>query len=729
MLFIFLFGLVFSSVGLASSLAEEDLENALIHYQRKNYQNAWEILQKVKEDLFPPPRQADFFFLKGQILLKLSKFLEAAQAFSRAAELHQLLADYALYYQAESWRKVGDNQKTLEIYQRLIASFPESLCLPRAEIKMAEIYLQLKEFKQAKEICQSSLSRNLNKDYTPAVLFLLAQAEEGLQDWSKAIQVYQEIWLKYPLHNLAAQSRERWEKIAYEKKIKIEKFPPPLLLQRALPFYRARLYEATLQELEKIPGLPAKKFPKSYNGEAWIDDYYFYRGMCLFYLKQYTKAKEFFHLVTRNSRNEATVQRSLLWMVRSLFRAGYKEEALKAISHFKNIYALSPLFDQILYLQAQIFEEQGDTAKAIALYQEIGENYPQSSLRYQALWQAGWLSFKNQDWGKAKQFWERLQSLQPNSPWIEKTYYWIGRAWQELKEEEKAESIFQYLRQNFPASYYSLLPASKGNLSEIKIFLATPLEERTLKSFLEKSNGLSIPINLEKGKALARLGLTEDALGELAVAEEKGKISLEIQKEIARLYREIGEFARSTLLIRKCFRLRPLRNNLPDTEKSLYLLAYPVGNLFWINYYAQIRNLDPALVCALVLEESRFQQQALSVAGAKGLMQILPKTGQQIARQMGLPSFQEKLLFEPEFNLQLGTWYLAHLLQEFSGKLPLALAAYNAGPHVVKEWVSRFPNFREDEFIENIPYPETRNYVIRVLNSFQAYRFLYRASR
>jgi soluble lytic murein transglycosylase len=154
-----------------------------------------------------------------------------------------------------------------------------------------------------------------------------------------------------------------------------------------------------------------------------------------------------------------------------------------------------------------------------------------------------------------------------------------------------------------------------------------------------------------------------------------------------------------------------------------------VGNLFWVNYYAQIRNLDPALVCALILEESRFQQQALSVAGARGLMQILPPTGLKIARQLGLPSFEEKLLFEPEFNLRLGTWYLAQLLQEFSGKLPLALAAYNAGPHVVKEWVSRLKNFREDEFIENIPYSETRNYVIRVLNSFQAYRFLYRTAK
>lgn len=729
MFLIFLCALVLPSVCLASTSADEELEKALYLCQKKNYQQAWEIIYNLKEDLLSPPRQADFLFLKGQVLRQLSKPLEAAQAFSRAAELHQLLADYALYYQAESWRNAGENQKSLEIYQRLISSFPDSLCLPLAELKMAEIYLQLKEYKQTKEICRRIISRNSNRDYTPSVLFLLAQAEEGRQDWQQAIQAYQEIWLKYPLHNLATKGQERWKKIASTKKIKIEKFPPPLLLQRALHFYRARLYEATLKELEKIPGLPVKKFPKNYSGEAWIDDYYFYRGMSLFYLKQYLKAKEFFHLVTRNSRNGTLGQRSLLWMVRSLFRAGWKEEGLHVISRFKNIYPSSPLFDQILYLQAQILEEEGDTASAIALYQEIGENYPQSPLRYQALWQAGWLCFKNQDWLKAKQFWERLQSLHPNSPWIEKTYYWIGRAWQELKEEKKAEGIFQYLRQNFPASYYSLLPASNGAFSEIKVFHSAPLEEKTLKSFLANHNGLSIPINLEKGKALARLGLTEDALGELAVAEEKGKISLEIQKEIARIYREIGEYARSTLLIRKNFRLRPLGNNLPDTEKSLYLLAYPVGNLFWVNYYAQIRNLDPALFCALILEESRFQQQALSVAGARGLMQILPRTGQQIARQLGLPSFQERLLFEPEFNLQLGTWYLAHLLQEFAGKLPLALAAFNAGPHVVKEWVSRWPNLREDEFIENIPYPETRNYVIRVLNSFQAYRFLYRSSK
>jgi len=125
------------------------------------------------------------------------------------------------------------------------------------------------------------------------------------------------------------------------------------------------------------------------------------------------------------------------------------------------------------------------------------------------------------------------------------------------------------------------------------------------------------------------------------------------------------------------------------------------------------------------LEESRFNPQALSVAGARGLMQILPRTGQQIARELRLQPFSERLLFEPEMNLRLGSWYLSHLLQEFGGKEALALAAYNAGPHAVREWVTQKKPLREDEFVENIPYRETRNYVIRVLSSARVYRVLY----
>lgn len=177
--------------------------------------------------------------------------------------------------------------------------------------------------------------------------------------------------------------------------------------------------------------------------------------------------------------------------------------------------------------------------------------------------------------------------------------------------------------------------------------------------------------------------------------------------------------------MRRNFSLKPLTGRPLKEDQDLYLLAYPLGKPSWVNPYAQNQNLDPALLSAVILEESRFNPQALSVAGARGLMQILPRTGQQIARQLRLQPFSERLLFEPEMNLRLGSWYLSHLLQEFGGKEVLALAAYNAGPQAVREWVTQKNPLREDEFIENIPYRETRNYVIRVLSSARVYRVLY----
>jgi len=106
-------------------------------------------------------------------------------------------------------------------------------------------------------------------------------------------------------------------------------------------------------------------------------------------------------------------------------------------------------------------------------------------------------------------------------------------------------------------------------------------------------------------------------------------------------------------------------------------------------------------------------------------MQVMPQTGRQIARELKIRRFSEEQLFDPAVNIRLGSWYFARMLEEFGGKVHLALAAYNAGPQAVRKWLAAAPSSTEDEFVESIPYAETRNYVIRVLSSAQVYRFLY----
>jgi soluble lytic murein transglycosylase len=195
--------------------------------------------------------------------------------------------------------------------------------------------------------------------------------------------------------------------------------------------------------------------------------------------------------------------------------------------------------------------------------------------------------------------------------------------------------------------------------------------------------------------------------------------------EISRLYREAEEYYRSNLLVRRKFALKPLLAPPSEKERSLHVLAYPLGHPSQVQQAARNFSIDPALLFALILEESRYQVQAVSPAGARGLMQVMPQTGRQIARELKIGRFSEEQLFDPSMNIRMGSWYFARMLEEFGGKAHLALAAYNAGPHVVRRWLAAAPSAAEDEFVENIPYTETRNYVVRVLGSAQVYRLLY----
>ncbi|NLZ44901.1 MAG: lytic transglycosylase domain-containing protein [Clostridia bacterium] len=156
-----------------------------------------------------------------------------------------------------------------------------------------------------------------------------------------------------------------------------------------------------------------------------------------------------------------------------------------------------------------------------------------------------------------------------------------------------------------------------------------------------------------------------------------------------------------------------------------------VGRFFFPFPYREIieekagrTGVDPRLVAALIYVESKFNHLAVSKKGAAGLMQLLPETGEWVARQRGL-DFAHDHLFEPRKNLELGIWYLAHLHQVFEGETILALAAYNAGWPRVKEWLDtgRWQGSHGD--LHNIPYPETRQYVTKVLRIYYCYRHLY----
>src|SRR5205823_12368429 len=152
--------------------------------------------------------------------------------------------------------------------------------------------------------------------------------------------------------------------------------------------------------------------------------------------------------------------------------------------------------------------------------------------------------------------------------------------------------------------------------------------------------------------------------------------------------------------------------------------------LFPVNYWTQIRrysterHLDPYLIAALIAQESTFEAEVRSAANAYGLMQIVPATGRHYARTLRLPRFSIRMLTTAETNLKMGTAYFADLVKQFGGT-HFALASYNAGENRVARWISERPGIDREEFIDDIPFPETQNYVKKILGTAEDYRRLY----
>jgi len=155
-------------------------------------------------------------------------------------------------------------------------------------------------------------------------------------------------------------------------------------------------------------------------------------------------------------------------------------------------------------------------------------------------------------------------------------------------------------------------------------------------------------------------------------------------------------------------------------------LFYPYPHREIIETYAKEYAVDPYLVLAIIRTESRFHTKADSIAGAKGLMQIMPETGDWIARQMKLDGYSREKLYDPGFNIQMGIWYLTYLDKNFRGNLPKMLAAYNAGEQKVRKWLNEGTWTGNLQDTDQIPYPETRDYVDRVLFDYQVYKRIYK---
>jgi soluble lytic murein transglycosylase len=224
-------------------------------------------------------------------------------------------------------------------------------------------------------------------------------------------------------------------------------------------------------------------------------------------------------------------------------------------------------------------------------------------------------------------------------------------------------------------------------------------------------------------RLLLASGMYDDALSELQYAQRAWGSSSRIDATIAWVYHQKGELRRAISLMRRTYPqfLAAGGRQLPA---EILQVIFPLAYWDSIRKYSAQRDLDPYVVAALIAQESTFDPEAKSVANAWGLMQIVPTTGRRLARSVGVRRFSTASLTNPEMNIRLGTLYFSQLVAQFGGTY-YALASYNAGESRVVKWKAERPSLDEDEFIDDIPFPETQNYVKRILGTAEDYRRLY----
>lgn len=371
-----------------------------------------------------------------------------------------------------------------------------------------------------------------------------------------------------------------------------------------------------------------------------------------------------------------------------------------------------------------------DEPASVEVFRTLFERFPDSPRAERAAWKLGWWLYKAGEYREAAEVFERAAAMAPRSdfrpPWL----YWAGRAHDRVGDPSRANGRYALVTVDYLNSYYGRLASRRlaerglaaGRLDgPIALERPTPAPSRVPPT-VRRSVEPPAPPTRRVIETLIALELYDLAIDELLYAQRQWGTSSAIEATLAWVYARQGDLRRGINAMRRAYPQFMAAGGELLPEPILKTI-FPVDYWDLIRKYSTQRGLDPYLVVALVAQESTFQPAARSSANAYGLMQIIPATGRRLARQEGL-RFTTRMLTNPQTNVRLGTRHFAALIKQFGGE-HFALASYNAGEHRVLRWQRERPGFEQDEFIDDIPFPETQNYVKRILGTAEDYRQLY----
>jgi peptidoglycan lytic transglycosylase len=417
-----------------------------------------------------------------------------------------------------------------------------------------------------------------------------------------------------------------------------------------------------------------------------------------------------------------------LFNLGEIARAANDDDAfLRVVDQLRQNYPTSPSLEQALLSAGNIYLLRHNYDQAIDSYRELQQRFPNGGRASYAHWKVAWLSFRQGRNDEAKKAFEDQIALYPTSAEIPASLYWRARLAEEDNDPTTARAFYQKLSLRYRNYYYGEL--ARQRLAKLKS-AGEPAHYALLDrvppvNASDKITADPVPtdnLRVQKAELLANGSLLDLAARELRAAAEEEKGDW-MPAELARLYEDAGRYDAAIETLKHAAP-NYFAVDLPSLPRSYWEGLFP--RPYWVDLkrFSSANALDPFLVASLIRQESAFNPSAVSRANAVGLMQLLPKVGRGVAKQQRLKRFSTQQLFTPSINLQLGTRYFRSMVDRF-GSFEYALAAYNAGVDRVQDWQGQGKYRDPAEFVESIPFTETREYVQNILRNTNVYRQLY----
>ena len=626
----------------------------------------------------------------GLTLLDNGRAADAIAPLEAADVRRTALADYALAGLAGGLTTLRQPQKAADAAAALVLAYPQSSLLCAAVLQSAEA-----------EECALRPTRALTHyerlltscpGYEGRALLRLATLRVRQGDRQTAYAAWERLDRTLPASPEAKEARRSLAALA-------ALLPPAGSpgrrerdAQKATALADAGLYRdaAVLLRASLGPGLPATAAER-----ARVE-----LGRALIVLKRDREAAVELRAVPRTSPSAAEAAFQLAKLDARRTRDAEPYEAVA--SGFPG----TPWAEDALLSLANHYLKDRRDAEAAPYMARLLREHPEGRYVDRATWHLGWWDYRSGRFQGAAELWEKAARARSSSGWAPQFSYWAARARERLQQTDRARALYEETVRKYKHTYHGLRAAAA---------LGDPAAAAAPVAAAGAPADLPEP-TLSRVRQLILIDRLDDAREELMRVPG----SVQAQATVAWIEWKRGRLRPAITAMKRAH--PEWKSEAGDRLPSdVWHILYPFEHREQLLAQASARQLDPSLVAAVIWQESTFDAGAVSTAGARGLMQVMPATGRLLAGR----GARRPNLHDPTTSLSLGTLYLKQLLDRFDGRVERALAAYNAGPNRVVTWTAGRPDVPAEEFVESIPFTETRNYVMAILAHQEHYRRLY----